>query len=102
MTDEDVSFEIKEAPASSSYATLVKTFNIVEKDGWDAARVYWLLNFKVLKTTEQKSKDLFGSVDELVFSFLKDRQRYSSDIICLRPDCIRKERKVTSTELDIL
>ena len=102
MTDEIISSEFKEAAESSPYATLVKTFNIVEKEGWDAARIYWLLKFEILKKSNQKFNDLFGSVDELVFSFVKKQQRHSNEIICSRPDCTKRERKVTSTELDIL
>ncbi|CAF4161376.1 unnamed protein product, partial [Rotaria sordida] len=55
----------------------------------------------LFKATDQKPKDLFGSVDELVFSFLKNQQRHSNEILCSRPDCPKKERKCTSTELDI-
>lgn len=102
MTDEAISSEFKEAPESSPYAILEKTFNIVEKEGWDVARVYWPLKFNILKRNDKKPKDLFGSVDELVFAFVKNQQSYSSETICSRPDCIEKERKVTSTELDIL
>ncbi|CAF1408549.1 unnamed protein product [Rotaria magnacalcarata] len=101
VTDETISSELKEAAESSPYATLTKTFNIVEKEGWDAARIYWLLKCNILKTTGRLTRDLFGSVDELVFSFLKSRQRHSNEIICSRPDCTKKERKCTSTDLDI-
>ncbi|CAF1401383.1 unnamed protein product [Rotaria magnacalcarata] len=101
VTDEIISSELKEAADSSPYATLTKTFNIVEKEGWDAARIYWLLKCNILKTAGRLTRDLFGSVDELAFSFLKSRQRHSNEIICLRSDCPKKERKCTSTELDI-
>ncbi|CAF3280764.1 unnamed protein product [Rotaria socialis] len=40
VTDEIISSELKEAAESSPYATLIKTFNIVEKEGWDVARIY--------------------------------------------------------------
>ncbi|CAF2080423.1 unnamed protein product [Rotaria magnacalcarata] len=101
VTDEIISSELKEAAESSPYATLIKTFNIVEKEGWDVARIYWLLKCNILKTTGRLMRDLFGSVDELVSSFLKSRQRHSNEIIYSRPDCTKKERKCTSTDLTI-
>lgn len=102
VTDETISSEFKEAPESSPYSTLVKTFNIVETEGWDAARIYWLINFNILKTNHGKSKDLYGSVDEVVCNFLKILQSYTTDIICSRSDCVQKQRKTTSAELCIL
>lgn len=102
MIDETISSELKEAPELSPYTTLINTFNIAEKEGWDVARIYWLMECKILKTTDRLPKNMFGSVDELVFSFLKSQQRHSNEIICSRPDCPKKERKYASTELDIL
>ena len=82
--------------------TLVKTFNLVEKEEWDAARIYWSLTLNLLKKSDRQSKDLFGSVDEVVFSFVKNAQRHSNDIICSRSDCTEKQRNYVSIELDIL
>jgi hypothetical protein len=90
------------APATSPYSTLVKVFSIVEKEGWDAARISWLLNFNILKSTDRQPKSLFGSVDNQVFCFIKDAQRYTRKITCSRLDCTERERNYLNTELDIL
>ncbi|CAF1491231.1 unnamed protein product [Adineta steineri] len=99
-TDLNISEEFKDAPETSPYSTLVKTFEIVEKEGWDAARISWLLTFDLLKTSDRK-KNLFGSVNEQVFCFVKYLQRYSIEIECTRPQCKRKTRIETTTELNI-
>ncbi|CAF3159980.1 unnamed protein product [Rotaria socialis] len=100
-TDNKVASEFDDAPASSPYSTLVKTFQLVEKDGWDTARIYWLLAFNILKQTDCKPKNLFGSLDERVFSFLKRQQQYSTTVTCSRLDCTDKERILSTTELGI-
>ncbi|CAF5028058.1 unnamed protein product, partial [Rotaria sp. Silwood1] len=87
------------APETSSYSTLVKIFHLVEKEGWDAARISWLLNFHLLKPTDQQPKSLFGSADEQVFCFIKDNQRHSNTITCTNLQCTDKERNYSTTEL---
>lgn len=86
----------------SSYTTLVKTFDMVENEGWDAARIYCLLQFNVLKLSDPQTIDMFSTVDEHILSFIKNEQRHSTTIICTRPDCISKERNLTSVDLEIL
>ncbi len=100
-TDINIAVEFESAPNSSSYSTLVKIFRIVETEGWDAARIAWLLHFNLLKSTDRQPISLFGSPDAQVFSFVKDEQRFSYTCSCTRPDCIQKERIFTSTELEI-
>ncbi|CAF1135500.1 unnamed protein product [Adineta ricciae] len=85
---------------SSPYSTLLSTFRIVEKEGWDAARISWLLKFNLLKTSD-RTKSLFGSVDELVFCFLKNSQRHSTTITCTNPDCTKRKRVISSTEIGL-
>jgi hypothetical protein len=90
-----------DAPETSPYSTLVKTFRIAENEGWDAARISWLLKFNLLKTSD-RTKCLFGSVDEQVFCFLKDQQLHSSTITCTNLDCTKKERNLLSTDIRLL
>jgi hypothetical protein len=97
----NVADEMDNAPSTSPYSTLVKTFRIVEEDGWNAARISWLLRFHLLKTSD-RTKCLFGSVDEEVFCFIKERQRHSNIITCTNLDCTDKERNYSSTELRFL
>lgn len=100
-TDIDFAGEVDDAPPSSPYSLLMKTFNIVEKEGWDAARIYWLLKLNILKPSDKQPKSLFGSVDEEVFSFIKQQQRHSTTIACARVDCIQRERNFSTTEITI-
>ncbi|CAF1533686.1 unnamed protein product [Adineta ricciae] len=92
--------EMNDALGTSPYATLVKTFRIVDKDGWDAARISWLLHFNLLKTSD-RTKSLFGSVDEIVFCFLKNTQRHSTTITCTNPHCTQRKRVISSTEIGL-
>ncbi|CAF1118318.1 unnamed protein product [Rotaria sordida] len=101
-TDINLADEFDNAPESSPYSTLVKTFQLVEEKGWDTARIYWLLTYNILNPSDQQPKSLFGSIDEQVFSFIKQRQRYSSTITCSRPDCKDKQRDYLMTELSLL
>ena len=101
-TDINIAAEFESAPRTSSYSTLAETFRIVETDGWNIARLNWLLHFNLLKPTDRQPISLFGSVDEQVFCFLKDEQRYSYTCTCSRPDCVERERVYTTTELDLL
>lgn len=86
----------------SPYVTLVKTFNIAEEEGWDAARIFCLIEFNVLTIFDSPRKDLFDFADEQVLSFIKNEQRHSYKLICTRPDCIKREQDFTTTNLDIL
>ncbi|CAF2096636.1 unnamed protein product [Rotaria magnacalcarata] len=101
QTDTDIEGEIDESPRSSQYSILAQTFKLANREGWDAARIYWLLNHNILKRTDRKEKSLFGAVDEQVFSFLREQQKYTGRITCSRSDCIKRVRQVSSTELMI-
>jgi len=101
-TDVQIAAEFDSAPSSSPYSTLVEVFRTVETDGWDAARIRWILYLNILRPTDKQPISLFGSVDERVFSFIKDAQLYSRQTTCERVDCPRRQRNFTSTELDLL
>ncbi len=100
-TDINISEEMKNAPETSPYSRLVRTFRIVENEGWDAARISWLLTHRILKTSDRE-KSLFDSVDEQVFSFSKCAQRHSRSIEYSRLLCKERKRNYTTTEIDIL
>jgi hypothetical protein len=101
-TDVKIAHKFNTAVEPSPYSTLVKTFDIVEENGWDAARIYWLRAFNVIKISDPQTISLFDYADEQVFSFLKSEQRHSYKTVCARPDCKGKERDFTATELNIL
>ncbi|CAF3804981.1 unnamed protein product [Rotaria sp. Silwood1] len=100
-TDINVAEELKKASESSSYATLIKTFDLVKTEGWDSARIFWLRAFNILKKYDKQPKSLFSSVDETVFKFLRTQQRHITKITCSRSDCAQRERDCSSTEIDM-
>lgn len=83
------------------------TFALVETEGWDAARIDWLKRHDQLQIVQSPglneviTSDNYGSLDERVFCFIKELQRYSSSIKCTRPECEEKVRRVSNTELSI-
>jgi hypothetical protein len=59
------------APEASPYAMIAETFNAIEKSGWDATGINWLLKYGLLRTTDHRPKGLCGLVDESGFCFVK-------------------------------
>jgi hypothetical protein len=100
QTDIKVARKLNTAPDRSPYSTLVKVFRIAEDEGWDTARLSWLHKHHSLENVAQK-ENLFGSVDEQVFCFLKSEQYYSYQIECSRAECKNKIRTRTTTEVTV-
>ena len=100
-TDEEVAEAIDVDDPKSPYSILRQTFQYVDTDGWDVARIYWLLTNKILKPSDRNMKNLFGSMDENVFRFVKEKQRYARTVLCTREECRRKKRIIENTELFI-
>ena len=48
-TDVNIAQKFKNVQEQSAYLTFAKTFEIVEAEGWNAARIYYLPEFNVLK-----------------------------------------------------
>jgi hypothetical protein len=90
---------MSQAPQGSPYALLRRTFQYVQANGWDTARIFWLLSNRILKPTDRKIKNLFGSLDTNVFRFIKQTQRYSRKATCARANCPHRERLLINTEL---
>jgi hypothetical protein len=81
-TDLAIAYEFDKAREASPHVMLAETFDIVEKLGWDAACINCLPKRGLLKTTDRQPKSLLGSVDEIVFCFVKKQQRYTETIKC--------------------
>ncbi|CAF0763660.1 unnamed protein product [Didymodactylos carnosus] len=84
------------------YSNLRKTFQLVGSDGWDIARLYWLnihkrLNSSVVNSNNQYN--LFGTVDENVFGYVRTMQEYENSSNCLCEDCPRRTRTLISTDI---
>lgn len=94
--------EFSTAPSHSSHAVLAETFRIVDSEGWDQARIHWLLHFNIINPTRRRTVNLFGMLKESTLQFLCEQQRYSSSAICSREDCLNHRETFTSTEIDLL
>ncbi|CAF0860081.1 unnamed protein product [Didymodactylos carnosus] len=89
--------EIFDRNTLSIYSTLRKTFQLVETASWDIARLYWLITHNRLNkaTSTNHSNDfydIFGTVDENTYRFIRPIQKYSIISECSSPDCPRRQR----------
>ncbi|CAF1535171.1 unnamed protein product [Didymodactylos carnosus] len=84
------------------YSNLCKTFQLVESDGWDTARLYSLTIHKRLDSSTANGNNqynLFDTVDENVFRYIRTMQEYENPSECLCEDCLRRTRTLISTDI---
>jgi hypothetical protein len=82
------------------FQSLRKTFALVESDGWDEARLFWLINQGLLSRQQSNDHNVFGSVDRNALRFIKNPvQLYESKSVCSRQDCPTRERNTTNGDL---
>lgn len=82
------------------FLSLRKTFELVDSEGWDEARLYWLMINGLLSPKQFNYYNSYGSVDGNALRFIKSYlQLYESRSICSQKDCPMRERKTTSTEI---
>ena len=101
-TNDHIFDELKNQSIDSPFCSLLTVFLLVDKEGWNAARTHWISINNLIKNSTQNKIDMFSSVDQQVFDFIKEAQRHSSEIICSRHDCAEKIRKLSTTEISIL
>jgi len=68
---------------------LLKTFDLVEKEGWDKARLYWI---SIHSTGANRNKpnqhhDLFTTADNNVFQYVRELQKHVIHSRCTSTDC---------------
>ncbi|CAF1459793.1 unnamed protein product [Adineta steineri] len=84
------------------FLSLRKTFALVESDGWDEARLYWLTTHNILIHQKSNKYNIYGSIDANVSCFIKNPvQLYKNMSVCSRQDCPKRERLATSSDLTI-
>jgi hypothetical protein len=84
------------------FLSLRKTLSLAESDGWDVARLYWLISNGVLDHQSYNDHNAYGSVDGNFLRFIKNpaqlRQHRS---ICSRWDCPTRERTIKSADIGV-
>ncbi len=79
-----------------------KTFALVESDGWDEARLYWLITHDLLDNQQPNLHNAYGSVDGNTLRCIKNPvPLYKSKSICARQDCPTRERTMINTDLAV-
>jgi hypothetical protein len=68
---------------------LLKTFDLVENEGWDIARLYWI---SIHATGPNRNKlnqhyDLFTTADNNVFQYVRELQKYVINSTCTSKNC---------------
>jgi hypothetical protein len=84
------------------FLSLRKTFAYVESDGWDEARLYWLINQNLLTHQQSNVHDVYGSVDAHGLRFIKNPlQLYKTKTVCSRQDCPTRERSIVHADIPL-
>jgi hypothetical protein len=85
---------------SEPFLSLRKTFELVESDGWDEARLYWLITHSLLGHQQSNIHNAYGSVDGNTLRCIKNPiQLYKSKSVCARQDCSTRERTIISCDV---
>ena len=83
-----------------SYATIRRTFQMVESDGWTTARLYWLVKHGLLKKkNEDHLYDIENTLTEIVFRFVQPMQKYLVTSTCSCSACPKQIRQTTSSDI---
>jgi len=92
--------------SDSIYSILNKTMQLVDTNGWDIARLYWLkTNNRLLANTNAASstttyrQDLFGMVDDNAYRYLRAMQTYIYSTECTATDCPKRKQSRTGAEI---
>jgi len=82
---------------------LRKTFDLVERKGWDLARLYWITVNSVYSKPEPKCAhiDLYGTADTNVFQFVREIQKYVIESRCTCTDCPKLVRQSHSVDISL-
>ena len=90
------------------YHIINETMELVDTDGWDVARLYWLTSTHRLSgnahrthSTASKSYNIFGTIDENVYQYLRAMQMnvYSTEFTAV--DCSKRQQSKKCAELTL-
>jgi hypothetical protein len=80
---------------------LKRTFDLVETQGWDIARIYWV-SIHTNNSDRTQHHDLFATADTNVFQYVRELQKYVMKSKCKSPDCPKPERVLHSVDIAML
>ena len=84
------------------FLSLRKTLSLAESDGWNEARLYWLISNGILDHQSHSDHNAYGSVDGNFLRFVKNpAQLHQNRIIYSREDCPTHERTIRSADIDL-
>ncbi|CAF1572879.1 unnamed protein product, partial [Rotaria magnacalcarata] len=80
---------------------LRKTFDLVNAQGWDIARLYWISTHSTHANQNDTSQhhDLYATADNNVFQYVRDLQKYAIKSTCRSKDCPKIERLNYSVDI---
>jgi hypothetical protein len=88
------------------YTILNKTMQLVDTNGWNIARLHWLKVNHQLRadndttdSTTSHYQDLFGTVDENVYQYLRAMQNHSFATECTAEDCPQRKQNRRSADI---
>lgn len=82
---------------------LRNTFDLIERNGWDFARLHWLTVNKVYPKPLANCAhiDVYGTADTNVFQFLREMQKYVIESTCTCGDCPKLVRQSHSVDISL-
>ena len=82
------------------FTTLRRTFQLVDSDSWDNARLHWLVIHDLLKEkTSNGDYDIENALTEIVFRFVQTIQLYAITSECSCIECPRHFRHMKSVAI---
>ena len=82
---------------------LQRTFDLVDKEGWDIARIYWISIHTAYPDPNRRTYhyDLYGTADTNVFQYVRELQRHVIKSACTSPDCPKSMRTNHSVDISM-
>lgn len=85
-----------------AFTTLRRTFQLVESDGWTTARLHWLVEYNILKSTNIAHQyDIENTLTEIVFRFVQPMQEYPIQSECTCTFCPKQLRQSRSVDINL-
>lgn len=88
------------------YHIIKKTMGLVDTNGWNVARLYWLTanhrlsdDSNTARSTTEKSYDLFGTVDTNAYQYLRAMQMHVYSTECSSVDCPKQKQTKRNSDI---
>lgn len=94
--------ELFEDELVDSVVTLREVFKRVEQDGWDVARLYWLVRHNLLTLENFDGKyNMENTLTNAVFQFVKPMQEFDVRSECMCTVCPKRIKKRPSVDITL-